>query len=281
MPTFGEWERVVLEAAYDSVDFLSCHAYYQEHDGDLDSFLASSLDMEYFIATVAATADEAKARLGKSRDIAISFDEWNVWYATEFEESGKITEGWPVAPRLLEDVYSVADAVVVGSLLITLLKNSDRVHAASLAQLVNVIAPIMTEPGGPAWRQTIFHPFATTARLAAGDVLRPSVEVGTYPTARHGDAPLVDAVVTVGDATASVFLVNRGREAITTTIDVRDLGLHEVREALTLADDDPYAKNTREQPDRVQLLPNATARLADGEITVELPPISWTAIALA
>jgi len=282
MPTFGEWERVVLEAAYDHVDYISAHAYYQEHDGDLGSFLASSLDMEYFIETVVATADHVRYKLHKERAIAISFDEWNVWYQSRFDESGKVTEGWPVAPRLLEDVYCVADAVVVGSLLITLLKHSDRVRSASLAQLVNVIGPIMTEPGGPAWRQTTFFPFATTARLAVGQVLKPRVETGTYATARHGDAPLVDAVATHDAATgsAAVFLVNRSREAAGVRIDVSDLGVGGVREAVTLADADPYATNTREQPDRVQLRAT-TAVLTDGVVSVELPPVSWTALALA
>ncbi len=281
MSTFGEWERVVLEAAYDHVDYISCHAYYQEHDGDLDSFLASSLDMEHFIETVVVTADHVRHKLRKDRPIAISFDEWNVWYLSTFEESGKITDDWPVAPRLLEDVYTVADAVVVGSLLITLLKHSDRVTSASLAQLVNVIGPIMTEPGGAAWRQTIFFPFATTSRLAVGEVLKPRVETGTYATDRHGDAPLVDAVAThdadTGDA--AVFLVNRSREAMSVRIDVSDLGVEAVREALTLADADPYATNTREQPDRVGLR-QTTAVLADGVVRVELPPVSWTALAL-
>jgi alpha-N-arabinofuranosidase len=282
MPTFGEWERVVLEAAYDHVDYISCHAYYQEHDGDLDSFLASSLDMEYFIETVVTTADHVRRKLRKDRSIAISFDEWNVWYMSRFEESGKVTEGWPVAPTLLEDVYTVADAVVVGSLLITLLKHSDRVRSASLAQLVNVIGPIMTEPGGPAWRQTTFFPFATTARLAAGQVLKPRVETGTYSTARHGEAPLVDAVATHDAATgsAAVFLVNRSREAAPVRIDVSDLGVGAVREAFTLSDADPYATNTREQPGRVRLQPNATAVVSGGVVTVELPPVSWTALAL-
>ena len=282
MPTFGEWERVVLEAAYDQIDYISCHAYYQEHDGDLDSFLASGLDMEYFIETVVATADHVRHKLRKDRSIAISFDEWNVWYMSDFETGGKITEGWPVAPRLLEDVYSVADAVVVGSLLITLMKHSDRVRSASLAQLVNVIAPIMTEPGGPAWRQTTFFPFATMSRLAAGEVLHPRVEVGSYPTARHGNAPLVDAVATHDAATGAtaVFLVNRSREAVTVSVDVGDLGVAVVREARTLADADPYAKNTLAEPDRVQLQTNATAAVADGVVSVELPPVSWTALAL-
>jgi len=155
------------------------------------------------------------------------------------------------------------------------------VAAASQAQLVNVIAPIMTEPGGPAWRQTTFFPFATTARLAAGQVLKPRVETGTYATARHGEAPLVDAVATHDAATgsAAVFLVNRSRETAAVRIDVSDLGVGAVREALTLSDADPYATNTREQPDRVGLRPTS-AVFTDGVVTVELPPVSWTALAL-
>ena len=148
MPTFGEWERVVLERAYDHVDAISCHAYYAERDGDRASFLASSVDMDSFIDTVIATADSIALRRQSAKRIAISFDEWNVWYMSK--EPTYAGDDWPVAPRRLENVYSVVDAVVVGSLLITLLRRSDRVTTACLAQLVNVIAPIMTEPGGPA-----------------------------------------------------------------------------------------------------------------------------------
>ena len=126
----------------------------------------------------------------------ISFDEWNVWY--QQDEPSKTPEGignWPVAPRLLEDIYSVADAVVFGDLMITLLKNADRVHAASLAQLVNVIAPIMTEPNGPAWRQTTFYPFAQTARLAkGGTVLEPKQDSDQTATAKYGDVDAVNSV---------------------------------------------------------------------------------------
>ena len=109
---------------------------------------------------------------GSDKTINISFDEWNVWYQSRFEKVDKINgvDNWPVAPRLLEDSYSVADAVVVGNLLISLLRHADRVKCACMAQLVNVIAPIMTEPGGIAWRQTIFFPFALTSRLARGSL---------------------------------------------------------------------------------------------------------------
>lgn len=295
MPTFGAWERTVLEQAYDWVDFISCHAYYQERDGDLASFLASSADMEYFIASVVAATDHAQQLRRSDRQVNISFDEWNVWYQQRYEADEAAARDaataahrpWPVAPRLLEDVYSVADAVVVGSLLITLLRHADRVHSASLAQLVNVIAPIMTEPGGPAWRQTIFYPFATTARLAVGQVLRPSVDGPTVTTAKHGEVRAVDAVATL-DAdrgTAALFLVNRDPEAEhTVTVDMTDLSADggdtlTVAESVIVHDADPYARNTLAEQDRVTPRP-LDVKLDGSVLTVTLSPVSWAAVAV-
>ncbi|MFJ3391275.1 arabinosylfuranosidase ArfA [Leifsonia aquatica] len=283
MPTFGEWERIVLEHSYEHVDFISAHAYYQERGGDLGSFLASSLDMQYFIDTVVTTADHVGHKLKSAKKINISFDEWNIWYLDEHKASDEVNDEWRYAPRQLEDVYSVADAVVLGNLLITLLKNSDRVTSASLAQLVNVIAPIMTEPGGATWRQTTFFPFSVTSRLATGEILRPRIQTGTYETAVHGAAGIVDAVATHDseEGKAAVFLVNRSQtETETVRVDLRDLGVQTVEEALSLWDEDVYAKNTLQDQERVGLRANATASVADGVLTVELPPVSWTAVAL-
>jgi alpha-N-arabinofuranosidase len=286
MPTFGSWERTVLQHTYDDVDFISCHAYYQEHDGDTGSFLASAVDMDFFIESVIATADAVKAKLRKKKAINISFDEWNVWYMTRHHDERQAADirSWPVAPRLLEDRYSVLDAVVVGNLLISLLRHAGRVTAASLAQLVNVIAPIMTEPGGPAWRQTTFFPFATTARLARGEVIGLVIDAGSYETERYGQVPLVDAVATrdAEAGRAAVFLVNRGQEGPTTvTVDLAGFGAAELLEALTLADAELDAKNTSEQPGRVGLAANASARVTGTQLTIELPAASWTAMSLA
>jgi alpha-L-arabinofuranosidase len=189
---------------------------------------------------------------------------------------------WPYAPRLLEDQYSVTDAVVVGSLLVCLLKHADRVKAACLAQLVNVIAPIMTEPGGPAWRQTIFFPFAITARLARGTVLRLDVESPSYDTLEYATVPLLDAVATIEDSgAAALFMVNRSQDAaMRVSIDLGSLGPVRLGESLTLADDDPTATNTLEHQDRVAPTPNRSVRIQDGVLTVDLPAISWTALQL-
>jgi alpha-N-arabinofuranosidase len=237
--------------------------------------------MEFFIDAVVATADHVGHKKRSEKKMQLSFDEWNVWYLKEHREAAEVNDEWSYSPRLLEDVYTVADAVVVGSLLMTLLRHSDRVTSASLAQLVNVIAPIMTEPGGPAWRQTTFFPFSITSRLASGEVIRPLIAAPAYDTARHGQAPVIDAVATVDDGRAAVFLVNRDlRETAQVTIDVRSLGCTRISEAVTLADADVYAKNTLAGQDRVKPAANASAALADGVLTIELPPVSWTAAAL-
>ena len=285
MPTFGEWERVVLTHTYDDVDYISCHAYYEEKDGDLGSFLASAVDMDRFIETVVATADHVKAVRRSEKSVNISFDEWNVWYLSRYQNVDAITgiDNWPVAPRLLEDVYSVADAVVFGNLLISLLKHADRVTSASLAQLVNVIAPIMTEPGGPAWRQTTFFPFSITSRLARGVALELKLDAPNYETATYGTVPLVDAVAThdAGQGRSAVFLVNRSTDQpLTVTVDIAGLGDVSVLEAHTLADDDVYAKNTLAEPERIAPRANDSVRIAGGELTVTLPPVSWTALSL-
>jgi alpha-N-arabinofuranosidase len=284
MPTFGTWEATVLEHAYDVVDYVSCHAYYEEHGGDLGSFLASAVDMDHFVDSIVATADSVGARLRSKKKINISFDEWNVWYLSRFQGEEPANE-WAVAPRVIEDEYNVADAVVVGNLLISLLRHSDRVTAACQAQLVNVIAPIRTEPGGPAWRQTIFHPFAKTAALARGSVLHTRLDAPTYATARHGEVSVVDAVAT-HDAESGdlvVFAVNRDQsDPVELTVDLHLFaGDVAVAEAWTLADDDIRATNTQDDPDRVVPHPTPVVSLDGGTLRVVLPPVSWSAIRLA
>ena len=285
MPTFGQWEATVLEHCYDQVDYVSMHAYYEEIDGDRDSFLASAVDMEAFIEGVVATCDHAGARRKSEKKLMLSFDEWNVWYIARTE--GEPPRGWHEAPRLLEDVYTVTDAVVVGSLIIALLRHADRVAIACLAQLVNVIAPIMTEPGGPAWRQTTFFPFAQAAacaRAGGARVLMVNVQSPTHPTRKHGETPLLHATAVTDEAGAvTIFAVNRSQtEALPLEVELRGLSLNEVVEHSVLADADPDAKNTLEQPERVA--PHAHAGTAldasAGRLTATLPPLSWNVIRL-
>ncbi len=165
MPTYGRWEDEVLEHTFDQVEYISLHTYFNNYADDLESFLASPDMMDSFIDEVVAIADGVAARRHSQKRIMLSFDEWNVWYRTRRKRADRVKEGWPVAPPILEEIYNMEDALVFGGACISLLNHADRVKAACLAQLVNVIAPIMTETGGPAWRQTIFWPFAQMSRL--------------------------------------------------------------------------------------------------------------------
>ena len=280
MPTFGSWEATVLEHAYDQVDYVSLHAYYQEHDGDMRSFLASALDMESFIDSVISTADHVRAKTGARKRINLSFDEWNVWYISRFQDLEPMTD-WPVAPALIEDVYNVADAVVVGTLLITLLRHSDRVTAACQAQLVNAIAPIHTEPGGPAWRHTTFYPFAQASRFARGNVLRVEPKTPSYSSERYGDTPVIDAVATHDEDAGglAVFAVNRDLdEPAALSVGLRAFPGYRLVEHLTISDDDIYAVNTLEQPDRVTPSSRVVSGVPGDSVEVILPAVSWNVL---
>jgi alpha-N-arabinofuranosidase len=291
MPTFGTWEQVVLGHTYDEVDYVSLHAYYEETEVDQTSFLASAVDMDRFIESVVATADAIGAARKSRKRINLSFDEWNVWYQTRPgpdspTEVGQA--GWAYHPRVIEDIYTVTDAVVVGTLLNSLLRHGDRVKIANQAQLVNVIAPIFTEPGGPAWRQTSFWPFARTAALARGDILRLQVEADKVDTKQHGEADLVDVSGTYDaeNGTVALFLANRSVDApADVEVDLRGLTAEQVISAEVLTVPDGGDRHTVNGPDqaRVGLRPLSDVTVpADRSdaVRLQLPALSWAAVQL-
>ncbi|GAA0514596.1 alpha-N-arabinofuranosidase [Paractinoplanes deccanensis] len=280
MPTFGTWERIALTEAYDTVDHISMHSYYQQHGDDRDSFLAAAVDMDRFIDAIVATADHVRAVGRHTKRLTIAFDEWNVWYQSRFpgEKNLPIAE----APPLLEDVYSVTDAVVAGNLLISLLRHADRVRIGCQAQLVNVIAPIMTAPGGPAWRQTIYHPYALTSRYGRGTVLRVEARSPAHETSAYGEVALLDAVAVLrDDGGLVVFAVNRDQgEEMAVDIDLRSLPRLVAGEHITVADADPDAVNDQHNPERVTPRRLGDAKVDGGRLTVVLPPLSWNMVRL-
>ncbi|GAB7193625.1 alpha-N-arabinofuranosidase [Kineococcus sp. NUM-3379] len=287
MSTFGAWESTVLEECYDTVDYVSCHAYYEEdQDGDIGSFLASAVDMDAFIDEVVATADAVRARGKHKKRINISFDEWNVWYISRPHHAPS-AKPWDVAPRVIEDEYSITDAVVVGTLLNSLLRHGDRVTVACQAQLVNVIGLLRSEPGGPAWKQTIAHPFEQVRRLATGDILQVQTSGDRYESARYGDAPVVDAAATHDPETGTValFLANRDVEQpARVEIGLRGFGVRRVVSATTLhagEGQDRHTTNNQENPQAVTPRALEDVTITDGNATVVLPPLSWSVVRFA
>ncbi|MGH2330709.1 alpha-N-arabinofuranosidase [Thermoanaerobacter mathranii] len=282
MPTFGQWEATVLEHTYDYVDYISVHTYYGNEENDIGNFLAKSLDMDEIIKTVIATADYVKGKKRSKKTINISFDEWNVWYHSR--EADKKIAPWSVAPPLLEDIYTFEDALLVGCMLITLLKHADRVKIACLAQLVNVIAPIMTEKGGKAWRQTIYYPYRHASLYGRGYVLNAVIDTPTYNSKDFCDVPILEstAVADENNNKLTIFAVNRDQQnSLLLESEIRGFEDYKVVEHIVLENENLKATNTKENPFNVVPHNDGNAMIEDGVLKAILPKLSWNVIRLA
>ncbi|MCW2802609.1 MAG: abfA [Propionibacteriaceae bacterium] len=283
MPTFGQWESTVLELTYDTVDYISLHAYYEETDNDPLTFLASAVNMDNFIEDVISTADAVRARGRHKKRINLSFDEWNVWYINQFSGDGPKpnTVEWKPQPRLIEDEYSVTDAVVVGTFMNSLLRHGDRVTVACQAQLVNVIGLLRSEEGGAAWKQTIAYPFEQMRRLATGQIVQVVASGDKFDSPTYTDVPVVDATATYDEETgrAALFVANRSlEESSVLEVDLRGLGATAVREASTLHAGSNQDRHTTNLEDHSAVAPRPfTDHVLDsGRLKASLPPLSWT-----
>ena len=281
MPTFASWEATVLEHTYEHVDYLSLHVYYGNRANDLKSYLAKSLNMNNFIKSVASICDYIKAKKRSKKTINLSFDEWNVWYhSNEQDEKIKKQDPWTEALPLLEDVYNFEDALLVGCLLITLLKNCDRVKIACLAQLVNVIAPIMTKKGGEVWRQTTFYPFMHAANNGHGTVLNSVVDVPTYSCEEFENVPYVESVAVHNEEKGEVviFAVNRSaEESALLDIDLQGFNVTGINAFSELSGHNLKATNTKSNR-AVAPNDNGVANVQGSLISAELAALSWNMI---
>ncbi len=291
MATYGEWERIVLEHTFDSVEYISLHTYLNDYAEDTPAFLASPDLMDAFIEEVVAIADAVAAGRRSDKRIMLSFDEWNVWYRTR-RGSSRLEDGWPVAPHILEEVYDVKDALAFGGACISLLNHADRVKVACLAQLVNAIAPIMTETGGPAWRQTIFFPFADFSNLGRGEVLRTHIESPTYSASYYDPRGKVDqwypmeavpylklAAVHGEGGSLTLFALNRHlTEELSLDVLARGFANLKPERATTLTHSDLAAVNTSAAPDHVKPTQLSGVTIEGDRIRATLPPASWSVL---
>lgn len=286
MKTYPEWERIVLEHTYESIDHISLHMYFANRTRNTANYLALNHKLDRYIGTVQAAIDLVKANKRSKRKVHISFDEWNVWYHSNEQDRAILEgkEGWPHAPRLLEDIYDFEDVLQVGCIINTFIRRSDVVRIACIAQLVNVIAPIMTEPGGAAWRQSIYYPYFYASIFGRGTALQLAVTCPRY------DADVADAVPYVDIAGVhheesgfvTLFAVNR-HQTDTADLDVALHGFNVTRVAdhQVMTHPDLRATNTLAAPDTVVPRSGTGAVVAEGRLTARLPPLSWQMIRLS
>ena len=281
MLTFGSWEYEMLDECYDTIDYVSLHRYYGNPTNDTPGFLARSMDLDAFIKTVVSICDAVGGKKHSKKKLNLSFDEWNVWYHSNEQDKEVWKQGkWNRALPLLEDIYNFEDALLAGSMLITFLRNADRVKIACLAQLVNVIAPIMTRNGGGCWAQTIFYPFMHASCYGRGTSLRALVNSPVYDCRDYDAVPLIDSTAVMGDdGSVTVFCVNRDTaEDCELSIDLRAFDKLRFAEHIVLHHDDVKAVNTEEHPDNVAPAAGAPASVDGGRASVVVPALSWNVI---
>jgi alpha-L-arabinofuranosidase len=282
MPTYLEWDREVLEQCYDYVDGLSLHRYVgnsKENTGeDSAKYLAINLTMDKQIAETVAVCDMVRGRKRSKKQLWLSFDEWNVWYRANAgdEVNGHEKE----APHLLEEVYNLEDALVVGGMINTLIRNANRVKIGCLAQLINVIAPIMTNENG-LFRQTIYYPYRWGLQMARGSVLNLLAEGPNYEVSGIGTAPYLDVVgtFTKENGKVALFLLNRDlKNAREVNVVWEDAAPARVLEASVITGDDLKAFNSFDAPKRVVPSDFGKPTASAGQTKFAVPPRSYTVI---
>jgi alpha-L-arabinofuranosidase len=293
MPTYLVWDREVLEECYDQVDAISLHNYYGNTPvltgNDSARYLAMNLDMERQIQEIGAVCDYVQAVKRSPKRLWLSFDEWNVWYRAR---GGRFANGeGKFAPRLLEEEYNLEDALLVGGFLNTLLRQAERVRLACLAQIVNVIAPLVTNET-KVLRQSIYHPYAWALKYARGRVLELDLESESYPIkaeglrpdfARDGSVPFLDVAATHDPQNGQVclFMLNRdltGEREL--QLDWHDLTPSRVLVCETLTGSDLKAANSFERPTLVAPRALEPPRVGS-KMTFKLPPRSYSVAHIA
>lgn len=252
MPSYPEWDRIVLENTYEEIDFISMHRYYEylpESDKALENFFCSADDMNEFIDVIRSTIKYVKEKKRSKHNVYISFDEWNIWKQNKLD----VTPYWRVAPPILEDVYTFRDMLVFGGLLNTLINNCDIVKVACLAQLVNVIAPIMCVKNGVSIKQTIFYPFSYAANNAHGTTLKSIVKCERiYGTEKSANSLNVSITHNEEKREVCVFICNYLGTEQDVLLELRSFGQLKCIENVIIQYDDLSLTNSNEDADKVK-----------------------------
>ncbi len=271
--SYLEWDRTVLEYLGDYADHISIHRYVGNDDGDTPRYLAVTDSIDAQIEATDALCKFVQARKKTKKRATICFDEWNIWYR---ERGGDGRQQF--APHLLEEIYNVEDMLVAAGFLMSFVRNADSVKIANIAQIVNVIAPVMTR-GDELFRQTIYWPFEMMTTRRDGKALRVATDGPSYDAGKAGQVPVTDSAAILGDGTVSVFVANRDlSKPHEVAVDLAGASLASVESAEVVAGPDPQAANSFENPDQIIKRPLDGVAIKDGVATFELPPLSFAAL---
>lgn len=276
LPTYMEWDRVVLEYIGDLADYVSLHRYVGNPNGDSMDFLAVTNSIDKQIEEMDAVCRYVQARNQSKKRHYLCFDEWNVWYRARRAEhmDGRGT----FAPHLIEEEYNLEDALVIAGFLNSFIRHADVVKIANIAQIVNVIAPILTR-GDEMLLQTIYYPFLMYAPRRDGMALLPIVNGPGYTSPSYGYVNNIDTSAILGDGELHIFTVNRSLDQ-SAPVEINYAGgkISSLKSAELLTGDSPQTQNTFEQPGQITNQPFKDVTIHEGIANFEMPPLSIVAL---
>jgi alpha-N-arabinofuranosidase len=276
MPTYMDWDRRVLEFLGDAADYISLHRYVGNQNGDTPDYLAVTNGIDRQIEEMDAACRFVQAKSRSRKRPYLSFDEWNVWYKAQ----GATGEGR--FPHLIEEVYNLEDALVVAGFLHSFIRHADVVKIANVAQIVNVIAPVLTR-GDQMLVQSIFYPFEMFSKRRDGASLRTVLDGPAYEGAVNGRVHYADASAILGSGgELNLFVTNRSMDdAMEVRLDVADRAVRALVNAELLTGPDAKAANSYEKDDVVRAQPYDEVIIKNGQALFKLPPLSFLAATLS
>jgi alpha-L-arabinofuranosidase len=275
MPTFAEWDGRVLDNLDDQADYISLHRYVGNYTGDTRDYLMITNSIDRQIEAIDAVARTVQAKRKSDKRIYLSFDEWNVWYKT-FRVDGTSAKG-EFPAHLIEEVYNLEDALVVAGFLHSFVRHADCVKVANLAQIVNVIAPILTR-GDDMLLQSIFYPIEMFTTRRNGIALRPAVDGPRYRSSTYGEADEIDCSAILDGSRLHVFVTNRNLGApAAVSVALADRRITRLVDAEVLGGSDPKLENTFAYPDVVRSSSFPDVTIDDRGAHFRMPPLSFIA----
>jgi len=273
--SYMDWDRQVLGHLGDLADYISLHRYVGNPNNDTPDYLAVTSSIDRQIEEMDSACRFVQAQRRSKKRAYLCFDEWNVWYKDlEGDGQGK------VAPHLLEEVYNLEDALVVAGFLHSFVRHADAVKIANLAQIVNVIAPILTHEDNMLI-QSIFYPFEMFSKRRKGVALQLSVDGPSYEGATNGRVHYIDASAILDERMLHVFLTNRSLdETAEVCIALADASIASCESAEILTGSDAKATNSLENRDVLKAESFEAINIGDGRACCQLPPLSFVAMTL-
>jgi alpha-L-arabinofuranosidase len=279
LPTYMEWDREVLDTVCDYADYISLHRYVGKGSESTADYLAITNSIDQQIEEFAAVCRYAQAKARSKKRYFLCFDEWNVWYRTQIDVP--VNAHGKFAQHLVEEEYNLEDALVVAGFLNSFIRHADSVKIANLAQIVNVIAPILTR-GDQLLQQSIYYPLVLYAQRREGTALSPVVKGPGYESPRYGFVHNIDFSAILGEGVLHAFFVNRSLDdPAVVELQPNGMRLESVKSAECVTGPNAEAGNTFDEPSVIKCQNFDGVLFDEGMAILQIPPLSVVAISFS